>query len=86
LTGKCVSGIEADAEKCRGYLEKNPSIATFLSPHIGHMKAAEIAKEALERGMSIRDLVLEKGIMTKEDVERIFDQEFLVGARKSDRK
>ncbi|HUS56788.1 MAG TPA: aspartate ammonia-lyase [Thermoplasmata archaeon] len=83
---KCVSGIEADADRCRGYLEKNPSIATFLSPHIGHMKAAEIAKEALERGLSIRDIVIEKGLMSKKDVERIFDQEFLAGARKSGRK
>ena len=83
---KCVSGIEADEARCRSYLDKNPSIATFLDPHIGYMKSAEIAKEALKRNMSVRDLVLEKGILTKEDVERIFDIEFLIGRKKADKK
>ena len=83
---KCISGIEADEAKCRSYLEKNPSIATFLDPHIGYMQAAEIAKEALRRDMSVRDLVVEKGILTKEQVEQIFDYEFLVGKKKSDKK
>ena len=63
---KCIAGIEADEAKCRSYLEKNPSIATFLDPHIGYMQAAEIAKEALRRNMSVRDLVVEKGVLTKE--------------------
>jgi aspartate ammonia-lyase len=83
---KCISGIEADEARCRSYLDKNPSIATFLDPHIGYMKSAEIAKEALKRNMSVRDLVLEKGILTKEDVERIFDIEFLIGRKKADKK
>jgi aspartate ammonia-lyase len=83
---KCIAGIEADEAKCRSYLEKNPSIATFLDPHIGYMQAAEIAKEALRRNMSVRDLVLEKGILTKEQAEQIFDYEFLVGKKKSDKK
>ena len=83
---KCIAGIEADEAKCRSYLEKNPSIATFLDPHIGYMQAAEIAKEALRRDMSVRDLVVEKGILTKEQVEQIFDYEFLVGKKKSDKK
>jgi aspartate ammonia-lyase len=83
---KCISGIEADEARCMSYLDKNPSIATFLDPHIGYMKSAEIAKEALKRNMSVRDLVLEKGIMTREDVERIFDIEFLIGRKKADKK
>ncbi|HEX7392620.1 MAG TPA: aspartate ammonia-lyase [Thermoplasmata archaeon] len=83
---RCISGIEADEEKCRGYLEKNPSIATFLDPYIGYMKAAEIAKEAVARKMSVKELVLEKGILTKEQVEQIFDLEYLIGRRKLDKK
>jgi aspartate ammonia-lyase len=83
---KCIAGIEADEAKCRSYLEKNPSIATFLDPHIGYMQAAEIAKEALRRNMSVKDLVVEKGVLTKEQVEQIFDYEFLVGKKKSDKK
>jgi len=83
---KCIAGIEADEAKCRSYLEKNPSIATFLDPHIGYMQAAEIAKEALRRNMSVKDLVIEKGILTKKQVEQIFDYEFLIGKKKSDKK
>jgi aspartate ammonia-lyase len=83
---KCISGIEADEERCKSYLEKNPAIATFLAPHIGYMKAAEIAKEALKRDMSVRDLVIEKGLLSKKDLDRIFDWEFLIGRKKSDKK
>ncbi|MCU0852627.1 MAG: aspartate ammonia-lyase [Thermoplasmata archaeon] len=83
---KCISGIEADEVKCRSYLEKNPSIATFLDPHIGYMKSAEIAKEALRRNMSVKDLVIEKGIMTPKEAERVFDIEVLIGKKKSDKK
>jgi aspartate ammonia-lyase len=83
---KCILGIEADEDKCRSYLEKNPSIATFLDPHIGYMRSAEIAKEALNRNMSVRDLVIEKKILTPKQVERIFDYEFLIGKKKSDKK
>jgi aspartate ammonia-lyase len=83
---RCISGIEADEAKCTSYLEKNPSIATFLDPYIGYMKAAEIAKEALARNMSVRNLALEKGILTKEQVEQIFDLEYLIGRRKLDKK
>lgn len=83
---KCISGIEADEAKCRSYLDKNPSIATFLDQHIGYLKAAEIAKEALRRNMSVRDLVIEKGILSKDDLDRIFDWEFLIGRKKSGKK
>src|SRR4030067_616411 len=83
---KCVSGIEADEARCRSYLDKNPSIATFLDPHIGYMKSAEVAKEALKRNMSVRALVVEKKILTPKQVERIFDYEFLIGKKKSDKK
>ncbi|MEW5748830.1 MAG: aspartate ammonia-lyase [Candidatus Thermoplasmatota archaeon] len=83
---KCVKGIEANEDKCRSYLEKNPSLATFLQPHIGYEKAAEIAKEAMKRRMSIRDLVLEKGVMTREQVDSIFDWEYLSGSQKVDKR
>ena len=82
---KCISGIEADESKCRSYLEKTPSIATFLDPHIGYLQAAEVAKEALRRNMSVKDLVIEKGILTKKQADKIFDIEFLIGMRKSDK-
>jgi aspartate ammonia-lyase len=70
---RCVEGIEADEIRCRAYLEKNPSMATLLSPKIGYLAAAELAKEALEKRMSVKELALKKGIISKEEAEIIFD-------------
>jgi aspartate ammonia-lyase len=70
---RCVEGIVANEETSRGYLEKNPSLATLLSPKIGYLAAAELAKEASEKGMSVKELALEKGIISKEEAEMIFD-------------
>jgi len=49
------------------------SIVTVLNPHIGYAKAAEIAKEYLQSGKSIKEIVLEKGLMSKEKIEQIFN-------------
>lgn len=79
---KCISGIEANQETCLNYLEKNPSLATFLNPYIGYLEAAKIAKESLEKKVSIRDLVIQKGLLTEEEVDKIFNKEFLIGEKK----
>ncbi len=70
---RCVRGITADEERCRSYLELNPALATLLSPRIGYRRAAEIAEEALERGMPVADLAVEKGILTPEEARLLFD-------------
>jgi aspartate ammonia-lyase len=70
---KCVEGISADEEESLRKLEKNPSFATLLSPKIGYMKAAELAKEAEEKKISVKELAVEKGIITKEETKEIFD-------------
>lgn len=82
FTTKCVEGIIANRERCMEYLEKNPSLVTLLSPYIGYLKAAEIAKEAIERKMSIKRLVLEKGLLDKKRMDEIFQQEYLLGEKK----
>ena len=86
FTTKCVEGIRANRERCTEYLEKNPSLATLLSPHIGYLAAASIAKEALERKMSVKKLVLEKGLLDKERIEEIFNPKNLLGPEGADRK
>jgi fumarate hydratase class II len=70
---RCVEGIEADESICREYAERSPALATALSPEIGYQKAAEVAKEALERGALMRDLVLEKGLLDKKKAEELLD-------------
>ncbi len=72
---KCVQGIEADEQKCREYFESSPSLATLLSPKIGYMKAAEIAKESSEKDIPVPELAVEKGIITEEEAEELFSTE-----------
>ncbi len=75
---KCVEGIIVNEKRCFKYLEKNPALATFLSPHIGYLEAAKIAKQALEEGRSVKEIALEKGLFTPEEIERVFDPKRLL--------
>lgn len=69
----CVTGITANEDRCRELVENSVGIVTALTPHIGYGKAASLAKEALRTGISIRDLILQKGILNKEELEEILD-------------
>jgi aspartate ammonia-lyase len=73
LRTRCIDGLEADAERCRHYAEISPSIVTALNPHIGYAKGAEVVKEALRTGKTIPEVVREKGLLSKEDLERSLD-------------
>lgn len=73
FTERCVTGIVANEPRCRELIEKNVSIVTALNPYIGYAKAAEIGKEALETGKRIRDLVVEKKLLPKEKLDKVFD-------------
>jgi aspartate ammonia-lyase len=71
----CVEGIEADDERCRELLERSTAVATALSPYIGYAKTAEIAKEAVKTGRTIRDLVLERKLLDANRLDRILSIE-----------
>jgi fumarate hydratase class II len=73
LAQRCVSGIEADEAQCSYWLERSPAIATALAPRIGYAEAAKIAKEAVERGMTVRELVVEKGLLSGDELDRVLD-------------
>jgi len=73
FTDRCVVDIEANVERARELLEKNPSIATALNPHVGYDKAAEVAKEAAKRGMSVLDVVREEGLLPEEEIDDALD-------------
>lgn len=76
---KCVSGITANREKCAANVEQSLALSTFLVPSIGYDKAASVAKEAHKSGKTIREVVLEKNLMSEE----AFD-DFLRGIHSSD--
>ncbi len=70
---ECVAGIEADEERAAWLLEQSSAMATPLAPYIGYALAADIAKEAVRTGKTIRALVIEKGVFTEEEVSQILD-------------
>ena len=73
LTVNCITGITANPERCRELMEMSVGVATALVPYIGYQKAAEIAKEALKTRRSVRDLVLERGLMDEETLDMVDD-------------
>ena len=75
FTGKCIDGLEADAERCRSLIEESLSMVTSLNPLIGYDEAARVAKEAFETGKTVRALLEEKGLVSKEDLDKALDPE-----------
>ncbi len=70
---RCIDGIETDVERLKSVASINPSLATILSPRIGYMRAAELASEAMKKNQSISELVIIRGILSKEEAEKLFD-------------
>jgi len=76
---KCIRGIAADRERCESYYVTSPSLATALNPIIGYEKAAAIAKESAKTKTPIPDLLRAKGLLSEEEIARIFTPDFLSG-------
>src|SRR3954453_5246359 len=72
---KCIDGIEADAEQCRFYAESSPAIGTALNPYIGYEEAARVIKKAMTENKTLREVILEEGLMDEEAVDRALDVE-----------
>ncbi len=70
---RCVDGLEANEKRAQELVEKNAIIVTALNPHIGYDNGAKIAKEAVATGRSVRDLVLEAGLMTEDELDDALD-------------
>jgi fumarate hydratase class II len=70
---KCLVGIEANRERCRELLEKNPSIATALNAEIGYDQASKVAKKAAAEGRSVRDVLVEMDLIPEEKIDAVLD-------------
>lgn len=70
---RCVKGITAAEERCRSLVEQSFVHAIALSPHIGYEKATEIAKQARSSGKTVRQVVLELGFFTEDELDTILD-------------
>lgn len=73
FTERCIDGIEANEERARELVERNAIIVTALNPYIGYDQGARIAKEAVATGRSVRELVLEAGLMSEEELDQVLD-------------
>ncbi len=71
LRTRCVDGIAANEARARELLDRSTATATALSPYIGYAATAEIAKESVKTGRTIRDLVLERGLLDREQLDAI---------------
>jgi fumarate hydratase class II len=70
---KAVVGIEADVERCRAYAESSPSLGTSLNPYIGYEAAADVVKESIKTGRSVREIVLARGLVDEATLDRALD-------------
>lgn len=75
LTKHCITGITANKGQCEEYIEKSVGISTALCPYIGYAKSAEIAKKSLKTGISVKELVLEEGLLKEEELKEILKPE-----------
>ena len=75
LATKCVDGITANEAHCKAMVMNSIGIVTALNPYIGYKNSTKIAKEALETGTSVYDLVIKYNILSMEEMDRILDPE-----------
>ena len=73
FTEHCVRGIEADAERCRHWLDRSAAMSTALAPLIGYEAAAALTKEMLETGRGIAELAVEKGLVAPVTLAEVLD-------------
>jgi aspartate ammonia-lyase len=78
---KCVRGITVDEKRCEQYLAKNPSLATLLAPKIGYLEAAKIAKQAQTENRTVKEIAIEKKLLSPKELEIIFSRKNLLNER-----
>ena len=71
LQERCVKGMSANAERCRGMVQNSVGIVTALMPSLGYECTAALAREALESEKSVYDLVLEKKLLSRERLDEL---------------
>jgi len=77
LAERCVRGIVANRERARRLLEESTAVVTALTPLLGYQRSSEIAREALATGARVHELVLAKGLMTREQLDEVLKPEKL---------
>ncbi|MBR4287877.1 MAG: aspartate ammonia-lyase [Clostridia bacterium] len=78
LTDNCVVGITANEERCRELVEGSVGIITAICPKVGYKKSADIAKDAIKTGKSVRDVLKKENILSDAEINKILDPETMV--------
>jgi aspartate ammonia-lyase len=81
LTERCIVGITANRETCRQMVENSIGLVTALNPYIGYERSSEVANEALQSGRSVFEIVLEKGYLTRAELDDILSPENMTRPR-----
>ena len=81
LREKCVTGIEANPKVMRDSVERSIGLVTALLPELGYEVCTEVAKEALESGRGVVELLLEKKLLTRKQIDEILDPARMTGTR-----
>ena len=82
LREKCVVGITVNKEHCYDMVKNSIGIVTALNPYIGYKNSTKVAKEALETGGSVYDIVLQKGLLSKEELDKALDPSQMLHSHK----
>jgi aspartate ammonia-lyase len=82
LRERCVEGITANPERMRMFVEQSIGVVTALVPVLGYETTSAIAKESLETGKGVYDLVCDKGLMTRDQLDRLLNPELMTAPRK----
>ncbi len=73
LAERCVDGITADEAQCAYWLERSPALVTALAPKLGYAEAAKLAKEAIATGLTVKQLVMKRGLLPPAELEEVLD-------------
>jgi aspartate ammonia-lyase len=79
LRERCIDGVTANPERMRWFVEHSVGIITALVPIIGYETSTEIAREALESGRGVYELVMERRLLTREELDRVLNPEAMTG-------
>jgi len=81
LRERCVRGITANGDRLRWFVEQSIGVVTALVPVLGYESATSIAREALESGRSVYDIVSDRGLLTRDELDEILNPEAMTGSR-----
>ena len=78
LNDKCIKGITANRQVCKDFVLNSIGIITYLNPYIGHHEGDIIGKICAKTGKNVREVVLERGLLSVEELDEIFSIENLM--------